>query len=64
MFKSKWRKKYEKVMDRMYFWIDFHEKAQKTLEGSDAKMLYEIHAAQKIALRDMLRDMENIAKEN
>ena len=65
MFKSKWQKRYEKAMENIEFWREYHERSAElhhygTDEGS--MEIYTIHTAQKMALRDVLKDMRNIAK--
>lgn len=65
MFKCKWQKKYELAMETVKFWKEFHEEIIEThknkIENHPRHMqLMEIHTAQKIALGDILRDMERI----
>lgn len=60
MFKSKWRKKYEQAMENVEFWRKFHEDSIE-LFANDPRMV-QLHTVQKMALGDILRDMQKIAE--
>lgn len=74
MFKSKWQKKYERAMNNIEFWIDYHKErveyytkcAEKfpkdTSDYNNINSIARTHIAQKIALCDILRNMESIKK--
>lgn len=56
MFKTKWQKKYEQAVKQIEYWKKYHEEQMKVC--SDNQYLREIHAAQKVALDDVLKDMK------
>jgi hypothetical protein len=60
MFKTKWHKKYDKAMETVEFWRDYHRKQMEV--HHDNQQLFEMHFMEAMTLDDVLRDMKKIAK--